>query len=93
MTVGWDKRPWEGPQGLNQKEGWYYTDRTPEQFEAFLKDAVKWMNNSTNYTTKERIILLYAWNELGEGGYLIPTKGDSQAQYLKAVKNAVLEND
>ena len=33
--VGWDKRPWEDKtrNGLDgTKQGWYYPDRTPEQF-------------------------------------------------------------
>jgi hypothetical protein len=86
ITVGWDKRPWEGPDGLNQKEGWYYPDRTPEQFESFINDAITWMNQHPEQTTKERMILLYAWNENGEGGYLVPTKGDPEGSYLKIVK-------
>ncbi len=88
ITVGWDKRPWEGPQGLNQKEGWYYPDHTPAQFKAFLQDAVKWMDENPTHTTRERIMLLYAWNELGEGGYLVPTKGDPDGKYLKVIKEA-----
>jgi hypothetical protein len=40
-------------------------------------------------TTAERIVLLYAWNEFGEGGYLAPTKGDPEGAYLKAVKQVV----
>lgn len=86
LTVGWDKRPWEGPQGLNQKEGWYYPNRTPEQFKTFLEDAIKWMDEHPDETTKERIALVYAWNELGEGGYLVPTKGDPEASYLDVIK-------
>lgn len=89
VTVGWDKRPWEGPNGLNQKEGYYYVDRTPELFGSFLTDAIEWMDNNPNLTTKERIILLYAWNENGEGGYLVPTKGDPEASYLKMVKKTL----
>lgn len=86
LTVGWDKRPWEGPQGLNQVEGWYYPDRTPQQFKKFLEDAITWMDEHPNETTKERIALVYAWNELGEGGYLVPTKGDPEASYLDVIK-------
>lgn len=89
ITVGWDKRPWEGPDGLNQKEGYYYPDRTPEQFKSFLEDAITWMDNHPEQTTKERMILLYAWNELGEGGYLVPTKGDPDAKYLQVVKEVM----
>lgn len=86
ITVGWDKRPWEGPNGLNQKEGWYYPNHTPEQVENFMRDAITWMDVNPTKTTKERIILLYAWNENGEGGYLMPTKGDPNGEFLKAIK-------
>lgn len=89
ITVGWDKRPWEGPNGNNQVEGWYFPDHTPQQFRNFLEDAIQWMDNNPTRTPKERIVLLYAWNELGEGGYLVPTKGDPKASYLKQVKAAV----
>jgi hypothetical protein len=93
ITVGWDKRPWEGPNGLNQKQGFYFSNRTPKDFEAFLSDADNWMNEHPDETTKERIVLVYAWNELGEGGYLVPTKGDPKGSYLKAIKRAVKRSD
>lgn len=89
VTVGWDKRPWEEREGLGQKQGWYYTDRTVEQFKGFLNDAIQWMDTHPEQTTRERIMLLYAWNELGEGGYLVPTKGDPEARYLKAIREVV----
>jgi hypothetical protein len=89
LTVGWDKRPWEGPRGNNVKDGWYFPDHTPEQFKNFLTDAIQWMDDNPTKTTKERIVLIYAWNELGEGGYLVPTKGDPDAIYLKQVKDVV----
>lgn len=86
LTSGWDKRPWEGPEGLGQKEGWYYPDSSPEQFKNFLKDAIQWMDDNPTKTTKERLVLIYAWNELGEGGFLVPTKGDKKAAKLKKIK-------
>ncbi len=89
ITVGWDKRPWEGPQGLNQKPGYYYPNRTPKAFAGFLNAADQWMDEHPNETTKERIVLVYAWNELGEGGYLVPTKADPKAKYLKTIKKVV----
>jgi hypothetical protein len=33
----------------------------------------------------ERTVMTYAWNELGEGGYIVPTKGDRNDQYLDAL--------
>lgn len=90
MTAGWDKRPWEGPAGLNQKAGWYYPDRTPEQFADFLREAIGWMDKHPDQTTEERLVLVYAWNEFGEGGYIAPTKGDPDGKYLKAVRSVVM---
>ncbi|MDR2915705.1 MAG: glycoside hydrolase family 99-like domain-containing protein, partial [Tannerella sp.] len=83
-------RPWEGPKGLsNQRGDRYYTDGTPEQFKNYLNNAIDWMNANPKKTTKEKIILLYAWNELGEGGYLVPTKADPEAAKLKEIKEVV----
>ena len=90
VTAGWDKRPWEGPQGLNQKPGWYFPDRTPAAFEHFLQSAINWMDGNPEQTTRERLVLVYAWNEFGEGGYIAPTKGDPGGQYLKALKSVAL---
>lgn len=47
------------------------------------------MDDHPEQTVAERLLLIYAWNELGEGGYLVPTKGDPKAQYLKVVKEVV----
>ena len=74
---------------MNQQPGWYYPDRTPEQFKSFLTDAVTWMDQHPTQTTKERYVLIYAWNELGEGGYLVPTKGDPGASYLKIIHSVI----
>ncbi len=91
INSGWDKRPWEGPDGLNQVEGWYFTCDTPDLFKNFLGDAITWMDNNPTKTTKERLTLIYAWNELGEGGYLVPTKDDPQAAKLKKIGELMKE--
>jgi len=90
VTAGWDKRPWEDPTGLNQRPGYYYPDRTPEQFADLLRDATAWMEKHPEQTTAERIVLIYAWNEFGEGGYIAPTKGDQDGKYLKALRSVVM---
>lgn len=89
VEAGWDKRPWEGITGMGQAPGYYYPDSTPAQFGSFLQDAVTWMDLHPDQTTKERVVLIYAWNELGEGGYLVPTKGDPAASYLNEIKLVV----
>jgi hypothetical protein len=93
VTAGWDKRPWEGPTGLNQKAGWFYPDRTPQKVADCLRAAAAWMHENPDQTTAERIVLVYAWNELGEGGYLVPTRGDPAGNYLKAVRSVVMGGD
>lgn len=90
VTAGWDKRPWEGKGGLGAKEGWYYTGRTPDLLGNFLSDAISWMDKHPDQTTTERIVLIYAWNEFGEGGYIAPTKGDPDGKYLKAVRSEIM---
>jgi len=89
LSVGWDKRPWEGERGLGQQPGWYFTDRTPDKLAAGLESAIVWMDRHPEQTTAERIVLLFAWNEFGEGGYLAPVKGDPDGAYLRAIKRVV----
>lgn len=76
VMVNWDRRPWE-----TTTKGLYYTGRTPKLFREQLKAAFLF-----TYQQHHRIIMIYAWNELGEGGYLIPTLGDKKAIYLKQIK-------
>jgi len=86
VTAGWDKRPWEGPAGLKQTPGWYFPDRSPDQVAHALREADAWMEAHSDRTTAERIILVYAWNEFGEGGYIAPTRGDAEGKYLEAIR-------
>lgn len=91
INSGWDKRPWEGSDGLNQVEGWYFIGDTPDLFKSFLNDAITWMDNNPSKTPKERLTLIYAWNELGEGGWLVPTKDDPEAAKLKKIGELMKE--
>jgi hypothetical protein len=88
VTAGWDRRPWE--EGPGAKACWYYPDRTPEAFAAFLGDAITWMDKHPAETTAERLVVVCAWNEYGEGSYIAPTRGDPDAKYLKALRSVVL---
>jgi hypothetical protein len=90
VVSGWDRRPREDPKLSNQKYCWYYPDRTPEAFQAHLQKAVDWMDKHPDQTTAERIVVLYDCNELGEGGYIIPTNGDPEGSYLNAVRSVVM---
>ena len=87
--TGWDKRPWEGPDGQNGKPGSYFTGSTPEAFGNSLEKMANWMDENSEQTTNDRLALIYAWNELGEGGWLMPTKDDPKGAYLKAVRHVI----
>jgi len=91
VIAGWDARPWRGPQGQGKEQDAYFPDRTPEQFAASLREAIAWMEAHPDQTTAERTILVYAWNEFGEGGYIAPTKGDPEGRYLKAVQSVLAD--
>ena len=60
-------------------------------------DVRGWLGQVVHYvenpdkTVPEKIVLVYAWNELGEGGYLVPTKADPSAKKLKEIKKAVFK--
>ncbi len=87
VTVGFDKRPWEDPSDPSARSI-FYVDRSPEALEAFARSAAQWVREHPDHTTRERLIMLYAWNENGEGGYLTPTKSDG-AKLLEAVERGI----
>jgi hypothetical protein len=87
ITTGWDLRPWEGDSPPEKRSPWH-PDRTPQLVEEFVRMGVRWLDEHPEKATKQRLLLLYAWNENGEGGYLTPTHAEGTA-YLKAVERAV----
>ncbi len=72
-TVGWDPRPWSNERN-NYQEKPYFTGFSDESVKNSVKGLVNWMDTHTADLTSERIGLLYAWNENGEGAWLTPGK-------------------
>jgi hypothetical protein len=70
---GWDPRPWA--------EGNVWFDRNPQDVSAFVSGAIAWTSSNPQLRPEPNptppIVLVEAWNELGEGSYLIPTVDDS----------------
>jgi hypothetical protein len=91
VTQGWDKRPWENPDGFGGGNSvtWYYEKGTPKEFEGLLDQLSKWMEANPALVTKDKLAIIYAWNEIGEGGWLVPCKDDPDGAYLKAIRNVV----
>ena len=93
VTVGWDNRPWSGPGGLSNSgvdNSYYFEGNTPEAFGELLELAVRWMDEHPDQVTKDRLAVIYAWNEIGEGGWLIPCKDDPHGAYLKVIRNTAI---
>ena len=88
VTSGWDMRPWEKKDLPVERQSIYYPDRTPQAVRQSVEKAIDWLDRHPDRTVPERLVLVYAWNENGEGGYLTPTKAEGDV-YLKAVEAAV----
>jgi hypothetical protein len=76
---GWDPRPWdERPYGYL-----FWFARTPREVAAFVQDAIAWIRANPSMhvgaASSPPLVLMEAWNELGEGGYVLPTKAEGYA--------------
>src|SRR5262249_10168787 len=76
VTDGWDPRPWdERPFGYL-----FWFTRTPAKVAAFVQDAIAWLRDNPSMrvgaASAPPLVLIEAWNELGEGSFVIPTEQD-----------------
>ena len=81
ITSGWD----QSFSYREQATAIIYAGRTPAQFACYAVRARHWVDTHPGQTTKEHIVMLYAWNEIGEGGALIPNHKDGYA-YTEAIR-------
>jgi hypothetical protein len=77
---GWDPRPWNETEAVTGRLMWYH--RSPQEVADFIRDAISWAESRPAvrpepYPTPP-LVLIAAWNELGEGSYLVPTLGDGE---------------
>ena len=75
VTTGWDTRPihdhpftWYPDPG---PDSWVQTP-TPKEIADHVQDAINWVNANPTIADANTI-LVYAWNEHAEGGWLCPT--------------------
>ena len=84
IMAGWDARPWNTP------PTWYFNpSRTPAAVGAHLQKAIDFLDDNPTLATPDRLVMIYAWNEYGEGGYIAPTLGDPNGLFLDAIKAVV----
>lgn len=78
LPAGWDPRPWKDPRAR-------FAFPTREQWKEALtkvKDALQ-KHDRLGYPQiggRQKAVLIYAWNEYGEGGIVAPTRGEG---YMK----------
>lgn len=88
VTMGWDSTPrcrldvpWPFPK-REYPYGPVVVGNTPELYEQLLREAARQMENDPR---KPFGVMLNAWNEWTEGGYLLPEERTGTA-YLEAIK-------
>ncbi|MFD2936742.1 glycoside hydrolase family 99-like domain-containing protein [Spirosoma flavum] len=86
-TLNWDPRPWAST-SRSYAQSSRYTGYSPQSVYQAIRDARDWVDLHPDKTTRERLVLAYAWNENGEGAWLTPSanQGDN---LLNGVRRAV----
>jgi hypothetical protein len=79
--TGWDPRPWNEREYLTNDLMWF--SRSPQEVANFVNDAISWAESNPQLRTEPSpappIVLMEAWNEMGEGSFVTPTVGDGTA--------------
>jgi hypothetical protein len=87
VEVNWDPRPWAEP--LANKVFWFTA--SPDQFSSFARQGLRWLESNPTRRVEVQplrpLMMVEAWNELGEGSYLVPTFGDG-TDYIQALARA-----
>jgi hypothetical protein len=86
VMSGWDRRPrierpvpWETWQKVGEGMDKFYEAPTPRQLAAHLSSAITWVRANPDAAPADAV-LVYAWNENDEGGWLVPTRGEGTAR-------------
>lgn len=87
INAGWDPRPVAArdPYVTRSATPDFCTNPTPLQIANNLKSGIDWVN-ANPASAAPRTVIVYAWNEFTEGGWLTPTLSEGN-QRLKAIKN------
>lgn len=84
LPSGWDPRPWKDPRPSFELP-------TREEWQSALQKIKAALDTSPNLSLlagpaqRQKMLLIYAWNEFGEGGIVAPTQGEGMMK-LKAIQ-------
>jgi hypothetical protein len=87
VSFGWDKRPIRKlPEMKNFHPSWC-TPATDAQWRAELRAALE-VAESNPHNDRIKSVVLYAWNEFSEGGWIAPTVGEGTRK-LDVIRRAL----
>ncbi|MBO9616377.1 MAG: glycoside hydrolase family 99-like domain-containing protein [Dyadobacter sp.] len=87
VTLNWDPRPWTNSRAKADTTA-YFTGFSANSVYESMKNCRTWLRKHANDGKVYPIIMIYAWNELGEGSYLVPTSdGHDRLKSLKRSLN------
>ncbi|MEM4177977.1 MAG: glycoside hydrolase family 99-like domain-containing protein [Nitrososphaeria archaeon] len=92
VMMGWDPRPrveypapWQNRKYIEKAEQVYFTPPTSEELKEYLQKSIKWAIEN-----KSPAILIYAWNEFDEGGWLMPTLSEGNLR-IEALREVIVK--
>ena len=56
-----------------------------------LAKPQKSVEQAIEQATKDRLAIIYAWNEIAEGGWFMPCLDDPEGKFLEAIRQVVTE--
>ena len=101
VTTGWDKRPrqdnpvsWEKGHAYHEQRG-FPAKATPAEIASHLSRAMAFVRSNPDIC-RANAIIIYAWNEHDEGGWLSPTlgaDGKPDSARLDAIRGVLRERE
>lgn len=88
LNLGWDPRPrLSHPDVGKDYGGNWYAQPSPEQIIQHLRLGINWLRTNQAYAALN-MLLIYAWDEFDEGGWLAPTLAEG-TQRIEAFRKAL----
>ena len=96
VTSGWDNRPCAEHPTPWDAGGWnYFQAPTASELTGHVADALAWTSANRCVAAAANTVLMYAWNEHDEGGWISPTlnaaTGSSDTTRVDAVQTAIAQ--
>lgn len=89
VMAGWDPRPraenpapWQDETYLKRAQEIYFDTPKPEEIAEHLRNAIRWAKQNSSPA-----VIIYAWNEFDEGGWIMPTllEGDNRIKAIRKI--------